>query len=55
MVEAMGDRRHGKELKLTAQAWMVLAEKVRQAEALRKQAEWLSFCVNPGEELALSP
>jgi hypothetical protein len=25
MVEAMGDRRHGKELKLTAQAWMVLA------------------------------
>jgi hypothetical protein len=34
MVEAMGDRRHGKELKLTAQAWMVLAEKVRQAEAL---------------------
>jgi hypothetical protein len=41
MAEAMGDRRHGKELKLTAQAWMVLAEKVRQAEALRKKAEAL--------------
>ena len=34
MAEAMGDRRHGKELKLTAQAWMVLADKVKQAEAL---------------------
>ena len=34
MAEAMGDRRHGKELKLTAQAWMVLAENVKQAEAL---------------------
>jgi hypothetical protein len=34
IVEAMGARRHGKELKLTAQAWMVLAEKVKQAEAL---------------------
>ena len=41
IVEAMGARRHGKELKLTAQAWMVLAEKVRQGEALRKQAEAL--------------
>ena len=35
MAEAMGDRRHGKELKLTAQAWMVLAEKVKQAEAIQ--------------------
>ena len=41
IVEAMSDRRHGKELKLTAQAWMVLAEKVKQAEALQKQAEAL--------------
>ena len=41
MVEAMGDRRHGKELKLTAQAWVVLAEQVRQAEVLEKQAEAL--------------
>jgi len=39
MVEAISDRRHGKELKLTAQAWVVLAEQVRQAEALKKQAE----------------
>jgi hypothetical protein len=41
IVEAMSSRRHGKELKLTAQAWMVLADKVRQDEALRKQAEAL--------------
>ena len=39
--EAISDRRHGRELKLTAQAWMVLAEKVEQAEALTKQAEAL--------------
>jgi hypothetical protein len=39
IVEAMSDRRHGKELKLTAQAWMVLAEQVKQADALKKQAE----------------
>jgi hypothetical protein len=37
----VGDHRHGKELKLTAQAWMVLAEKVRQGEAVQKQAEAL--------------
>jgi hypothetical protein len=43
MAEAMGDRRHGKELKLTAQAWMVLAEQVRQAEELQKQAEALKI------------
>jgi hypothetical protein len=43
IVEVMGDRRHGKELKLTAQAWMVLAEEVRQGEALRKQAEALKI------------
>src|SRR3954454_15778119 len=41
IVEAMSSRRHGKELKLTAQAWMVLAEKVRQGGALKKQAEAL--------------
>src|SRR3954452_12217943 len=41
IVEAMSSRRHGKELKLTAQAWMVLADKVRQGEALKKQAEAL--------------
>src|SRR5437868_12002295 len=43
MAEAMGDRRHGKELKLTAQAWMRLAEMVKQAEALQKQAEALEL------------
>ena len=32
--EAISDRRHGRELKLTAQAWMVLAEKIARAEAL---------------------
>jgi len=41
MVEAMGNRRHGKELKLTAQAWVVLAEQVRKAEELQQQAEVL--------------
>jgi hypothetical protein len=41
IVEAMSARRHGNELKSTAQAWMVLAEKVRQGEALKKQAEAL--------------
>ena len=41
IVEAMSARRHGKRLKSTAQPWMVLAEKVRQGEALKKQAEAL--------------
>jgi hypothetical protein len=41
VLEAMSARRHGKELKLTAQAWMVLADKVRQGEALKKRAEAL--------------
>jgi hypothetical protein len=34
MGEAVGDRRHGKELRATAQAWLVLAERIAQAEAL---------------------
>ena len=34
MGEAIGDRRHGKELKATAQAWLVLAERIAQAEAI---------------------
>ena len=34
MGEAIGDRRHGKELKATAQAWLVLAEMIEQAEAI---------------------
>jgi len=32
--EAVGDRRHGKELKATAQAWLFLAEKIERAEAI---------------------
>jgi len=34
MGEAVGDRRHGKELKATAQAWLVLAERIAQINAL---------------------
>ena len=34
MGEAIGDRRHGKELKATAQAWLVLAERIAQTEAI---------------------
>ena len=33
MGEAVSDRRHGKELRATAQAWLVLAERIAQAEA----------------------
>ena len=43
LAEAMGDRRHVKELKLTAQAWVVLAEQVKRAEELHKQAEALKI------------
>jgi hypothetical protein len=32
--EAAGDSRHGKELRATADAWLVLAQKIAQAEAL---------------------
>jgi hypothetical protein len=34
MGEAVSDRRHGKELEATAQAWLVLAERIAQAEAI---------------------
>ncbi len=34
MEEAVSDRRHGKELRATAQAWLVLAERIAQAEAI---------------------
>ena len=34
MGEAVGDRRHGKELRATAQAWLVLAERIAQTEAI---------------------
>jgi hypothetical protein len=30
MGEAVGDRRHGKELRATAEAWLVLAERIAQ-------------------------
>ena len=32
--EAVADRRHGKELRATAQAWLVLAERIAQADAI---------------------
>jgi len=34
MGEAVSDRRHGKELRATAQAWLVLAERIAQTEAI---------------------
>ena len=34
MGEAVGDRRHGKELRATAQAWLILAERIAQTEAI---------------------
>ena len=34
MEEGIGDRRHGKELSATAQAWLVLAERIAQTEAI---------------------
>jgi hypothetical protein len=34
MLEAEGDRLHGEEFKATAEAWLVLAEKIAQAEAI---------------------
>ena len=34
MGEAVGDQRYGEELKATAQAWLVLAERIAQAEAI---------------------
>ena len=34
MGEAIGDRRHGKELRATAEAWLVLAERIAQIEAI---------------------
>ena len=34
MGEAVGDRKHGKELRATAQAWLVLAERIAQAEVI---------------------
>jgi hypothetical protein len=34
MGEAIGDRRHGKELRATAEAWLVLARRIAQSEAI---------------------
>jgi len=34
MGEAVADRRHGKELRATAQVWLVLAERIAQTEAI---------------------
>ena len=42
MGEAKAARRHGKELEATARAWLVLAERVAEGEALEKQAAALA-------------
>jgi hypothetical protein len=34
MGEAVGDRKYGKELRATAHAWLVLAERIAQTEAI---------------------
>ena len=34
MVEAEGDPVHGREFRATAQAWLVLAERIAQTEAI---------------------
>jgi hypothetical protein len=34
MLEAKGDPLHGKEFRATAEAWLFLAEKIEQAEAI---------------------
>ena len=34
MLEAKSDRLHGEEFRATAEAWLVLAEKIAQAEAI---------------------
>jgi hypothetical protein len=34
MAEAEGDPLHGKEFRATAEAWLFLAEKIEQAEAI---------------------
>jgi hypothetical protein len=39
MAEAKGAPRHRKELEATARAWLVLGERVAEAEALKKEAE----------------
>ena len=43
MGEARSAPRHGKELEATAQAWLVLAKRVAEAEALEKQAAALEI------------
>ena len=53
MVEPMADRRHGKELKLTAQAWLVLAQRVAEAEALERQAAVLEIA-NVAPDIAIT-
>ena len=35
--EAIGDCRYGKELEATARAWVVLADRIEQAEALEER------------------
>ena len=43
IAQAIGDRRHGKELRATAEAWLVLAQKIAQAEAIEARVVASSF------------
>jgi hypothetical protein len=53
MVEAKSARRHGKELEATAQAWLVLANRVAEAEAIEKQAAALEIA-NDAPDIAMT-
>ena len=47
--QAIGDRRYGKELEATARAWLVLADRIEQGEALeamKAKAKDLRFLIN---------
>jgi hypothetical protein len=47
MGEAVSDRRHGKELKATAQAWLLLADRIAQTEAKSVPIDQSSVAVRP--------
>jgi hypothetical protein len=53
MGEAKGAPRHGKELEATAQAWLVLARRVAEAETLETQAAALEIA-NVAPDIAMT-
>jgi hypothetical protein len=53
MGEAKSAPRHGKELEATAQAWLVLAKRVAEAEFLEKQAAALETA-NVAPDIAIT-